>query len=80
MENDARIYVAGHRGLVGSAVVRALRCELLSEHLGLDTAALDDRAAFTRYREIARDNARRRARGEGQTALAFALDPATYPG
>ena len=25
MERDASIYVAGHRGLAGSAVVRALR-------------------------------------------------------
>ena len=25
MEKDAKIYVAGHRGLVGSAIVRALQ-------------------------------------------------------
>ncbi|MCB1828644.1 MAG: NAD-dependent epimerase/dehydratase family protein, partial [Gammaproteobacteria bacterium] len=25
MEKDAKIYVAGHRGLVGSAIVRQLR-------------------------------------------------------
>ena len=33
MERDARIYVAGHRGLVGSALVRALREEGFSELL-----------------------------------------------
>ena len=27
MKRDARIYVAGHRGLVGSAIVRRLRAE-----------------------------------------------------
>ena len=33
MERDARIYVAGHRGLVGSALVRALREEGFSDLL-----------------------------------------------
>ena len=27
MEKDSKIYVAGHRGLVGSAIVRRLRAE-----------------------------------------------------
>lgn len=27
MKHDARIYIAGHRGLVGSAIVRRLQCE-----------------------------------------------------
>ena len=27
MEKDAKIYVAGHRGMVGSAIVRALERE-----------------------------------------------------
>jgi phosphatidylserine/phosphatidylglycerophosphate/cardiolipin synthase-like enzyme len=60
-------------------VVRALRCELLAEHLGRDTAALDDRAALRLYREIARANARRRdANDSGWQGLAFSLDPAMY--
>jgi cardiolipin synthase len=59
--------------------VRALRCELLAEHLNLDTSGLNDRAAFARYREIAVANAGRCARGEAMSALAFALDPAVYP-
>ena len=47
MERDARIYVAGHRGLVGSALVRRLRGEgfdnlLLQTHAELDLT--DERA------------------------------------
>ena len=33
MEKDAKIYVAGHRGMVGSAIVRAL--EKAGYHLSL---------------------------------------------
>jgi phosphatidylserine/phosphatidylglycerophosphate/cardiolipin synthase-like enzyme len=58
--------------------VRALRCELLAEHLGTDTAALDDRAALRLYREIAHANRERRWRGESLRGLAFAIDPAAY--
>jgi phosphatidylserine/phosphatidylglycerophosphate/cardiolipin synthase-like enzyme len=58
--------------------VRALRCELLAEHLGRDTRALDERAALRLYREVARKNAARRAAGDPLEGLAFALDPATY--
>jgi cardiolipin synthase len=58
--------------------VRALRRELLLEHLGHDTDALDDRAALRLYREVARENTRRRASGEPHEGLAFALDPTTY--
>ncbi|HTO07149.1 MAG TPA: phosphatidylserine/phosphatidylglycerophosphate/cardiolipin synthase family protein [Myxococcota bacterium] len=58
--------------------VRALRCELLREHLGRDTAQLDERAALRLYREVARKNAAKRAAGEPMEGLAFALDPATY--
>jgi GDP-L-fucose synthase len=47
MKQDARIYVAGHRGLVGSAIVRRLQAEgftqlLLRTHAELDLT--DDRA------------------------------------
>ena len=58
--------------------VRTLRCELLREHLGRDTSDLDDRGALRLYREIARENAGRRAEGKLLEGLAFALDPATY--
>ena len=61
------------------AVVRALRCELLAEHLGRDTAGIDDRTALRLYREIARQNRRRRdANDFNWQGLAFRLDPATY--
>ncbi|MCL4683417.1 phosphatidylserine/phosphatidylglycerophosphate/cardiolipin synthase family protein [Myxococcota bacterium] len=58
--------------------VRALRVELLREHLGHDTSALDDRAALQLFRERARANAARWARGEPLDGLAVALDPARY--
>ena len=60
--------------------VHALRCELLLEHLGRETSALDDREALRLYRDSARRNALRHARGEPLDGLAFALDPATYAG
>jgi cardiolipin synthase len=60
-------------------VVRALRCELLAEHVGRDTAGIDDRAALRLYREIARENRRRRdANDSNWQGLAFSLDPARY--
>jgi cardiolipin synthase len=60
-------------------VVRALRSELLAEHLGQDTAGIDDRTALGLYREIARENRRRRdANDLNWQGLAFSLDPARY--
>ena len=60
-------------------VVRALRCELLAEHLGQDTAGIDDRSALRLYREIARENCRRHEANDGDwQGLAFSLDPASY--
>ncbi len=61
-----------------AATTRALRVALFGEHLGVDTAGLDDRAALARFRDVARANRDRRARGEPLQGLAFALDPATY--
>jgi len=58
--------------------VRALRVELLREHLGRDTSALDDRAALRLYREVARRNTERWARAEPLDGLAVALDPTRY--
>jgi GDP-L-fucose synthase len=51
MKADAKIYVAGHRGLVGSALVRALRAQghenlILRTHAELD---LLDQAATARF-------------------------------
>ena len=61
-----------------SPTVRALRRELLHEHLGRDTGDLDDRAALALYRRIARENAARRSAGAPLEGLAIALDPASY--
>lgn len=58
--------------------IRALRVDLLEEHLGEDTARLDARDAMRRYREAARDNAVRRRAGAPIQGLAHALDPANY--
>ena len=56
------------------AVVRALRCELLAEHLGQDTSSLDDRAAMQLYREVAQNNRHRPAiRGGGRQGLAHPI-------
>jgi cardiolipin synthase A/B len=60
-------------------VVRALRCQLLAEHLSLDTTDLDDRAALARYRQIAEHN--RRGMDDPDfvwQGLAFALSPSEY--
>lgn len=59
-------------------VVKALRTELLLEHLGADTGSMDDRAALAHYRDVARANASRRSEGAPMEGLAFALDPTTY--
>ena len=53
--------------------VRALRRELLLEHLAVDTGGLDDRAALQLYREIARKNADRRGSGAPLEGLAFEI-------
>jgi phosphatidylserine/phosphatidylglycerophosphate/cardiolipin synthase-like enzyme len=60
-------------------LVRALRCQLLAEHLDRDTASLDDRAALDLYRSIAQENRRKRDAGDPDwQGLAFRLDPAAY--
>jgi phosphatidylserine/phosphatidylglycerophosphate/cardiolipin synthase-like enzyme len=59
-------------------VVRRLRRELFQEHLGLDTGALDDRAALRRFHEQARDNAWRRLAGQPLEGLAYQLDASLY--
>ncbi len=37
MEKDAKIYVAGHRGMVGSAIVRQLEKRRISQHYHKNT-------------------------------------------
>ncbi len=58
--------------------VRALRVELLHEHLGVDTKDLDDADSLHLYRETARKNAALRADGEKLSGLAFEIDPRRY--
>lgn len=62
-----------------AAFTHALRCDLFDEHLGRDTAALDDVAALALFAEIARRNSRRRETGAADwEGMAYALDPACY--
>jgi len=56
--------------------VRALRCELLAEHLGRDTSALDGRSALQVFRAVAQENADRQRGGNADwEGIACALDP-----
>jgi phosphatidylserine/phosphatidylglycerophosphate/cardiolipin synthase-like enzyme len=57
---------------------RTLRVDLLREHLGVDTAHLDDTAALRLYRDAARKNAAARARGQLLEGMAFEIDPVRY--
>jgi cardiolipin synthase len=57
---------------------RAFRVDLFAEHLGIDTAGLDDRAALRLFRDVASKNRERRARGEALAGLAYAIEPAVY--
>lgn len=59
--------------------VRALRSQLLQEHLDQDTSRMDDRTALQLFRKIALENRRRFEAGDhAWQGLAFSLDPATY--
>ncbi len=51
---------------------------MLQEHLGLDTAGVDDRGALQLYRDVAHANRARRASGEPMSGLAYAIDPTEY--
>lgn len=61
------------------ATVRAMRCELLREHLEQDTSCMDDRSALHLFRKIAQENRRRFDMDDhAWQGLAFSLDVATY--
>lgn len=51
MEKDSKVFVAGHRGLVGSAILRRLQADGFCQLLARTRAELDltDRAAVTRF-------------------------------
>ena len=59
-------------------VVKALRRDLLLEHLNTDTGSLGDREAFELYREVCLANRERRVRGEPMQGNVFAMDPARW--
>jgi phosphatidylserine/phosphatidylglycerophosphate/cardiolipin synthase-like enzyme len=58
--------------------VRALRVELLQEHLSTDTSGMGGREAMAAYREVAAENTALRQEGAEMTALAHTIDPAKY--
>ncbi|SEP27493.1 Phosphatidylserine/phosphatidylglycerophosphate/cardiolipin synthase [Rhodospirillales bacterium URHD0017] len=75
--------LAGHTEMNASiwdaVLARDLRCRLFTQHLGVDTASLDDRAALRQFRDIARGNRRRmESRTPDWQGLTFALSPETY--
>lgn len=54
LDRDGRVYVAGHRGLVGSAIVRKLEAEGFTDVVGRSSAELDLKnrdAVFDFFRE-----------------------------
>ena len=59
-----------------AVTVRALRCELLAEHLEHDTSGLDGRSALRVFRTVAEENAARRDAGNPDwQGIACAMDP-----
>jgi phosphatidylserine/phosphatidylglycerophosphate/cardiolipin synthase-like enzyme len=60
-------------------VARTLRTRLFDQHLGVDTASVDDRTALQLFRDIARANHDRlERRAPDWQGLVFALTPETY--
>ena len=58
--------------------VKALRCELFDEHLGIDTTGLNDVEAFQRFHDRARDNAWQRLAASPMDGLAYRLNASIY--
>lgn len=56
LERDARVYVAGHRGLVGSAIWRKLRAAGFTNLIGRTSSELDlrDRSAVFQFFSVAK--------------------------
>jgi len=61
-----------------SETVKALRCELFEEHLGIDTRGMSDVEAFGRFHERARDNAWRKLGNAPMQSLAYQLNASFY--
>jgi phosphatidylserine/phosphatidylglycerophosphate/cardiolipin synthase-like enzyme len=61
------------------AVTRDLRCRLFAQHLGIDTATMNDRAALRLFQDIAgRNRLRMQSRDDDWQGLAFELSPKDY--
>lgn len=58
--------------------VKALRCDLFREHLGIDTSDLNDVEAFRRFHERARDNAWRKLANAPRECLAYQINASVY--
>jgi cardiolipin synthase A/B len=62
-----------------TAAVKALRVALYAKHLGVETGALEDRAALQLYARIARENRARMKRGDPDwQGAALSLSPSAY--
>jgi len=61
-----------------ASTVKALRVELLLEHLDRDTAALDAADAMRLFHRLARSNDDRKAFWQPLAGLAYAVDPRDY--
>ena len=72
MEGNSELNIA----FADPVTVRALRCDLLAEHLAQDTSALDGRSALRVFRTVAEQNACRRDAGDPDwEGIAWAMDP-----
>ena len=58
--------------------VKALRCDLFEEHIGVDTTGLSDIEAFQRFHGCARDNAWRKLAAAPMDGLAYRLNASIY--
>ena len=67
MELDAKIFVAGHRGLVGGAILRRLQAAGFTNLLGRSSRQLDlrDQAAVARFFRPGAAGLRLSGRGPG---------------
>ena len=80
LDRSARVYVAGHRGLVGSAVVRRLKDEGFSDVIGRASAELDlrDRGAVDAFFDQSRPDVVLIAAARVGGILANATYPADF--
>ena len=80
LDRDALVYIAGHRGLVGSSVWRCLKREGFTRLVGRTSAELDlrDREATFRFFEVQRPHAVVLAAARVGGIMANATQPADF--